>query len=70
MFFLRWVSSITSFNLADFNDDDYNLHSSKRVFSKLIFHPLALTRCLKITEKVSFNIASEASYAYIVNGQK
>ena len=29
------------------------------------------TRCLKITEKVSFyKIASEASYVYIVNGQK
>ena len=27
-------------------------------------------QCLKITEKVSFNIASEASYAYILNGQK
>ena len=27
-------------------------------------------RCLKITEKVSFNIASEASYVYILNGQK
>ena len=26
--------------------------------------------CLKITEKVSFNIASEASYVYILNGQK
>ena len=24
----------------------------------------------KITEKVSFNIASEASYVYILNGQK
>ena len=24
----------------------------------------------KITEKVSFNIASEASYAYILSGQK
>ena len=29
-----------------------------------------LARCLKITEKVSFNIASEASYAYILSGQK
>ena len=29
-----------------------------------------MTRCLKITEKVSFNIASEASYVYISNGQK
>ena len=28
------------------------------------------TRCLKITEKVSFNIASEASYLYILSGQK
>ena len=27
-------------------------------------------RCLKITEKVSSNIASEASYAYILSGQK
>ena len=28
------------------------------------------TRCLKITEKVSFNIASEVSYVYILSGQK
>ena len=28
------------------------------------------TRCLKITEKVLFNIASEASYVYILSGQK
>ena len=28
------------------------------------------TRCLKITEKVSFEIASEASYVYILSGQK
>ena len=27
-------------------------------------------RCLKITEKVSFDIASEASYVYILDGQK
>ena len=27
-------------------------------------------RCLKITEKVSFNIASEASSVYILSGQK
>ena len=30
----------------------------------------AVARCLKITEKVSFNIASEASYVYILSGQK
>ena len=28
------------------------------------------TRCLKITEKVSFNIASEASYVYIIEWTK
>ena len=27
-------------------------------------------RCLKITEKVSFNIASEASYVYILKWTK
>ena len=28
------------------------------------------TQCLKITEKVSLNIASEASYVYSLSGQK
>ena len=28
------------------------------------------SQCLKITEKVALNIASEASYVYIVSGQK
>ena len=28
------------------------------------------SRCLKIIGKVSFNIASEASYVYILSGQK
>ena len=27
------------------------------------------SQCLKITEKVSFNIASEASYIYILKGK-
>ena len=31
---------------------------------------LSEARCLKITEKVSFYIASEASYVYILSGQK
>ena len=31
---------------------------------------LYFSRCLKITEKVSFNITSEASYGYILSGQK
>ena len=31
---------------------------------------LRYSQCLKITEKVSFNIASEASYVYILSGEK
>ena len=31
---------------------------------------VSASRCLKITEKVAFNIASEASYVYILSGQK
>ena len=31
------------------------------------FFSLHSTKCLKIAEKVSFNIASEASYVYILN---
>ena len=31
---------------------------------------MQITRCLKITEKVSFKIASEAGYVYILSGQK
>ena len=29
-----------------------------------------LAQCLKITQKVAFTIASEASYVYILSGQK
>ena len=43
----------------------------KRRFAHKIFSlPPTYPRCLKITEKVSFNIASEASYVYILSGQK
>ena len=31
---------------------------------------MTVSQCLKITQKVSFNIASEASYVYILSGQK
>ena len=36
----------------------------------VVFNVSIVARCLKITEKVSFNIASEASYVYILSGQK
>ena len=46
--------------------------------SLLLLHHVAIriailqgdSRCLKITEKVTFNIASEASYVYSLSGQK
>ena len=36
----------------------------------LVDNTKILTQCLKIAEKVSFNIASEASNVYILSGQK
>ena len=47
------------------------LTASSLVFTGCICNKLLpSTRCLKIIEKVSFNIASEASYVYILSGQK
>ena len=37
---------------------------------RLIWKTNKFALCLKITEKVSFNVASEASYVYILSGQK
>ena len=42
----------------------------KAIFTYIFFIHNPFARCLKITEKVSFNIASEASYVYILSGQK
>ena len=41
-----------------------------RAFIKLCYHQWLIPQCLKITEKVSFDIASEASYVYVLSGQK
>ena len=38
--------------------------------ARILAHIRSSTRSLKITEKVTFNIASEASYVYILCGQK
>ena len=46
----------------------FNLCLSLSRHSNLKF--LDPSQCMKITEKVSFNIASEASYVYILSGQK
>ena len=44
------------------------LEVEKILLSKILL--ATSPRCLKITKKVSFNIASEASYVYILSGQK
>ena len=43
---------------------------NQKRFSKMEMNMCKETRCLKITEKVSFNSVSEASYVYILSGQK
>ena len=42
----------------------------KSLLEELLYVSTTYSRCLKIIEKVSFNIASEASYVYILSGQK
>ena len=46
------------------------ISTSLRVPTLFIHSYFFRIRCLKITEKVSFNIASEASSVYILSGQK
>ena len=52
----------------------YDTIAKTRVHSDLdSVHPeflMPLAQCLKIAGKISFNIASEASYVYILSGQK
>ena len=45
-------------------------HFSELELKKAFRNCFIRSRCLKITEKVSFNIASEASYVDIFSGQK
>ena len=51
-----------------------SITNDKSVINNNLFLTLMLifqtSRCLKLTEKVSFNIASEASYVYILSGQQ
>ena len=67
MFLLFCTSSLSWDTLKELWQQKLVVPHGKIVFSK---HCDPVTRCLKITEKVSFNIASEASYVYILSGQK
>ena len=55
--------------LGDKWSHDSNLKIKKYGIQKQ-FVKKPWTRCLKIIEKVSYNIASKASYVYILSGQK
>ena len=59
-----WVFSLGWCFRAPSNNPPSAWMQSRALFCK------TRSRCLKITEKVSFNIASEASYVYILSGQK
>ena len=62
--FIRWLSGFKQNLLQNWK------YSSNTHYFQVLSSKRASPRCLKITEKVSFNIASEASYVYILNGQK
>ena len=47
----------------------WDKESNKKKYATTVMYSQS-TKCLKITEKVSFNIASEANYIYILSGQK
>ena len=58
--------------IYSFESDYYITHCYRITFlvKKVQTFQIHVAWCLKITEKVSFNIVSEASYVYILSGQK
>ena len=71
-FFVELVKFLALDEIAVWRPEWSNQVWKKLYFSNLISAKVwsTLTPCLKIAEKVSFNIASEASYVYILSGQK
>ena len=77
---LQWECIRTSLsnNLLWFENQQQKIERSEQHLKMYVFYYLFQNgktnyrnaRCLKITEKVSFNIASEANYIYILSGQK
>ena len=72
LFFVELVKFLALDEIAVWRPEWSNQVWKKLYFSNLISAKVwsTLTPCLKIAEKVSFNIASEASYVYILSGQK
>ena len=65
--YLQWCQRFESSKSIGSQGSDFIV---AQVTAKKIKINYDLTLCLKITEKVAFNIASEASYVYILSGQK
>ena len=65
-----WTTDPICFNLPQNIISSLVLKVMSRQLGKFLKFYYTTSRCLKITEKVSFNITSEASYFYILSGQK
>ena len=60
------TSSVRVIKWGHFSGQNTNAHTEPKVLKFILY----FARSLKITEKVSFSIASEASNGYILSGQK
>ena len=65
-----WTTDSICFNLPQNIISSLVLKVMSRQLGKFLKFYYTTSRCLKITEKVSFNITSEASYAFNFSGQK
>ena len=70
---LRWAMILYAWNLLCvflWNHLSLCAFFFKKDFSRHFWLECKKTRCLEITENVSFYIENEASYVYILSGQK
>ena len=65
-----WISSTISYIELLQQSAPFSLFTTSFMVCATLTFNFNISRCLKITEKVSFNIASEASYVYILSGHK
>ena len=71
-FYLQHIQSYMPSSKIQFNQ--IRIFAPKKISNEQLFSywlsKIKKAQCLKITEKVASNIASEASYVYILSGQK
>ena len=66
----EFLLKIRNIQSKDFGEYQCNVYANQTQTQKSSAINLTGTRCLKITEKVSFNFASEASNVQFLSGQK